>query len=357
MTERGSTIDLIRTFQFEMPAFNIDAARPSDTPLFERLSPKINEHSPLFIADSLSLARQGTKMELIDSFLKGTVYPTLIDLIDSINRSDLPGGIIVKVRQLTDFSLSQPEKEALTRMVKILKGKKAHEVQIWLVEEDNMRFSKELSFEDKTARLKLLGEIGLVQAEMKVDSVTRQVYSTGRPEKVVNKNKNKLSGKRYVGTMRDEAIRELADAGWGVVSTKEIDDRLEASSMPPEDLRKLKDGFGVVVHPESCNCLFRIDLKGEVTQIYQCPSEHEENPQVYEKAAPVMIGDKLPTKYFCDCKAPIFLRTRDWGSSNGKHRVGWETYCEHCGLRSCGNRAENGVLLTRRKLLKVEEEK
>lgn len=99
------------------------------------------------------------------------------------------------------------------------------------------------------------------------------------------------------------------------VDASEMIERLKNSSNPPEDLRRLKMGYGVKLTDPVCKCCTRIDLEGAIIPLYTCP-EHS-NSKVLE-LAPRTNEPPVCGNTYCD-NPPM-----EWNKSEGRF------ICPHC---------------------------
>lgn len=139
-----------------------------------------------------------------------------------------------------------------------------------------------LDAREKEKRIDVLKGLGLVE----VNILTKQAPGFWVWEARVEKNRvarkiNLLDKEKrpraynWARKLWKDMADEYARSGFKVVSgaDSEIVARLKASKNPPNDLGRLKMGWGVEIKNPSCGCHLKISLNGDLDWIYFCGDE------------------------------------------------------------------------------------
>jgi hypothetical protein len=139
-----------------------------------------------------------------------------------------------------------------------------------------------LSVEEKEKRVGILKELGLVEAHVFTRKVSGFVVWEARVEKErVTREINLLDEKKHPRSCNwarrlwKEMAAEYQACGFRVISGPDspIVKRLKASKNPPDDLGRLKMGWGVEIKNPSCGCHIKVSLDGDFNWIYFCGDE------------------------------------------------------------------------------------
>lgn len=141
---------------------------------------------------------------------------------------------------------------------------------------------KNLSEDGKRQRIGVLRELGLVQANILVKQIPDFLVWEARMERkrtvceinLLDKEKHPRAYNWARKLWRDMA-KEYRKYGFKVVSgpDSEIVSKLKSSKNPPDDLGKLKMGWGVEIKNPSCGCQVKVSLDGDFNWVYFCGDE------------------------------------------------------------------------------------
>lgn len=135
---------------------------------------------------------------------------------------------------------------------------------------------------ERGRRISILRELGLVEANILIKQVPGFLVWEARAEKErVAREINLLDKEKYPRSYNwarklwKGMADEYARSGFKVVSgaNSEIVARLKASKNPPDDLSRLRMGWGVEIKNPSCGCHLKISLNGSLDWIYFCGDE------------------------------------------------------------------------------------
>lgn len=147
---------------------------------------------------------------------------------------------------------------------------------------------------------------------------------------------------RYLQYMFDAMIRQYEENGIQVLDTREIESILHASKNPPDDLSKLRNGFGVYVRLP-CGCEHHVTTKGVFEQSRRCGERHD----ALESIALLTQGHIYDTNHWVllqdvcfSCGKPMEERTQLLGYHGDKATIQVEHCCVSPGC------IDNGLLDT-----------
>lgn len=329
-------------FQLGMPGFSPETKNPRDLKFLSVLRPPVENHLPLYVVSSVSLAKTGRMDVLFLQQQKGrdsvNIFPNLGDLADYlVIGGDMaegvrtPRGIVVQEGRIPFVS---PEQKDLLRAVieeRLYKGVRRHDKRLYLVE--GPRRNSPLSKEEIKARKTFLYSLGLAAAEVHQEAKTGLVWVTGRPQKRTIREGVDLTQQKYIGAIKREVEDELEAAGWMIVNWEEIEEKLKASKFPTIHIQKLKMGWGTLIQGPCGKCLYRISIQGAVIPILPCDEEscqgNEKFLQELVEDTPLVLGRDMPYGAFCgECGEELQV-TRIKGSGSSIIR---EIKCPHHGL-------------------------
>lgn len=343
--------------QDAMPGFGLtEAVFPEELAFLTQL-PGIDPASRIMVAESLSLERRGAERSLPElNFRHLSAYQTLTDLYDHMIHRNFPDVVVIRTDSsvLKDLISGKREQERdLLRLLVLKLGGKvhSHEIRFWLVEDNGK--SGPLSAEQKEQRLQLLREIGLVERKVTKDG-KGLVISAGRPGKKAERPKRDYTGKPYVEPIKERIREELEERGWVVVSWEEALGKLRASSFPTADFKRLREGYGIIVRPSRCECLYRINNKGDVFLSYECTADNHD-PLVKQEEAPLVIGYQMKMSAVCrECGNHLLLTLQRTGRSNRNGvEIESEVDCPHCRESVIDRR----IFHTKKRIVEFEKEK
>lgn len=127
--------------------------------------------------------------------------------------------------------------------------------RIWLLEPDLIRASKE----ERKLKTDLMRRVGLVDRKS-VSARGGFCFSTGRLAKKGERGPVDLTAPNWFEPVLRRVIKEYEESGWKVISTSGARENLKESTFVPDDISRLKLGFGVEIEAP-CGCLWRVDFK------------------------------------------------------------------------------------------------